>query len=83
MEGVEGNDQDYARDYAITLNLGSDLEKKYQNLDDIANGKKDEQLTNIRVRQLAIAKVSPKTIPDPPNIQKSSKNRKIQKSQKN
>ena len=50
-------DQDYARDYAITLNLGADQEKRYKAQDDSAKAKKDQQLVNIRVRQLSLAKI--------------------------
>lgn len=39
---MNGSDQDYARDYAITLNLGSDLGKNSKNLKKIQRKKISE-----------------------------------------
>jgi hypothetical protein len=50
-------EQDFTRDYAITLNLGQDLEKKYKALELESKGKSEEELVNIRLRQLGLAKL--------------------------
>ena len=50
-------EQDFTRDYAITLNLGQELEKKYKAQETESKGKDGEELVNIRLRQLGLAKL--------------------------